>query len=97
MQISDRTLLRTRAYIDGEWTDADSGETHPVVNPATGETIAAIAKCGTAEARLAIEAAERAQVEWRGTTAKYRAGVLRKWFALMMEPNSWPVGTACFP
>ncbi len=85
MQISDQGLFRTQAYIDGKWCDADSGETLPVLNPANGETIAEIAKCGTAETRRAIEAAERAQVEWRQNTAKERGAILRKWFDLMME------------
>ena len=85
MQISDQGLFKTQAYIDGKWCDADSGETLPVLNPANGETIAEIAKCGTAETRRAIEAAERAQVEWRKKTAKERGAILRKWFGLMME------------
>lgn len=85
MQISDQGLFRTQAYIDGKWCDADSGETLPVLNPANGETIAEIAKCGTAETRRAIEAAERAQVEWRQKTAKERAAILRRWFDLMVE------------
>jgi succinate-semialdehyde dehydrogenase/glutarate-semialdehyde dehydrogenase len=85
MQISDQGLLKTQAYIDGQWVGADSGETLPVLNPANGQTIAEIAKCGTAETRRAIEAAERAQVEWRKKTAKERAAVLRRWFSLMME------------
>jgi len=85
MQISDQGLFRTQAYIDGKWCDADSGETLPVFNPANGQTIAEIAKCGTAETRRAIEAAERAQVEWRSKTAKERAAILRKWFELMLE------------
>jgi succinate-semialdehyde dehydrogenase/glutarate-semialdehyde dehydrogenase len=85
MQISDQGLFRTQAYIDGKWCDADSGETHPVLNPANGETIAKIAKCGTAETRRAIGAAERAQVEWRQRSAKERAAILRRWFELMME------------
>ena len=85
MQISDQGLFRTQAYIDGKWCDADSGETRPVLNPANGETIAEIAKCGTAETRRAIEAAERAQIEWRQKTAKERGGILRKWFNLMLE------------
>jgi succinate-semialdehyde dehydrogenase/glutarate-semialdehyde dehydrogenase len=85
MQITDQGLFRTQAYIDGKWCDADSGETHPVLNPANGETIAEIAKCGTAETRRAIEAAERAQVEWRQRSAKERAAILRRWFELMME------------
>jgi succinate-semialdehyde dehydrogenase/glutarate-semialdehyde dehydrogenase len=85
MKISDQSLLKTQAYVDGQWIDADSGETLPVLNPATGETIAEIAKCGTAETRRAIVAAETALVSWRQKTAKERAAVLRKWFTLMME------------
>ena len=85
MQITDQGLFRTQAYIDGKWCDADSGETQAVLNPANGETIAEVAKCGTAETHRAIEAAERAQVEWRQRSAKERAAILRKWFALMME------------
>ncbi len=85
MKITDQALLRTQAYIDGEWTDADSGETQDVTNPATGETIATVAKCGTVETRRAIEAAERAFASWRRKTAKERAALLRKWFDLMME------------
>ncbi|MCK5326714.1 MAG: NAD-dependent succinate-semialdehyde dehydrogenase [Woeseiaceae bacterium] len=85
MQISDQGLFRTQAYIDGKWADADSGETLPVLNPANGETVAEVAKCGTAETRRAIEAAERAQIEWRQKTAKERGAILRKWFDLMQE------------
>jgi len=85
VQISDKALIRTKAYIDGTWCDADNGETLAVVNPANGENIADVAKCGTAETRRAIEAAERAQVEWRQATAKERAAVLRKWLELMLD------------
>jgi len=85
MQISDQGLLKTQAYVDGQWIDADSGETLAVLNPATGDVIAEISKCGTAETRRAIEAAEKAQVSWRKKSAKERAAILRKWFNLMME------------
>ena len=85
MQLSDKELLQSGAYINGEWVNADNGETMPVLNPATGETIMDVAKCGTAETRRAIEAAEAAQVEWRSKTAKERAAILRRWFNLMME------------
>ena len=50
-------LLREQAYVGGEWIDADSGETFPVTNPATGEEIATVPKLGTAETRRAIDAA----------------------------------------
>ena len=85
MQIADKALLRTQAFINGEWVDADNGGTLPVTNPANGDVIAEVAKCGTAETRRAIEAAEAAQVSWRQASAKERSAMLRKWFTLMME------------
>ncbi|MEM7124217.1 MAG: NADP-dependent succinate-semialdehyde dehydrogenase [Pseudomonadota bacterium] len=85
MKLSDPTLFRQQCYIDGAWCDADSGESIDVRNPATGETLGTIPRMGAAETRRAIEAAEKAMVDWRAKTAKERAVILRKWFDLMME------------
>ena len=84
LNLKDASLLKTQSYINGQWADADSGETLAVTNPATGETVAAVAKCGTAETRRMIEAAEVAQKAWAKTTVKERAAMLRNWFNLMM-------------
>ena len=84
MKLEDNALLKTRAYVDGQWIDADSGDTLAVKNPATGETIAEITKCGTAETRRAIEAADKAWPAWRAKSAKERSGLLRQWFDRMM-------------
>ena len=85
IDLDDPGLLRAQAYIDGRWVDADSGETFAVENPATGETLAEVACCGGAETSRAIEAAATAFEQWRHTTAKERAALLRRWFDLMME------------
>jgi succinate-semialdehyde dehydrogenase/glutarate-semialdehyde dehydrogenase len=85
MQLSDSSLLKNQAFIAGRWIDADNGETYAVTNPANGETVAEVALCGREETRRAIEAAERAQVEWRQTTASERSILMRRWFDLMME------------
>ena len=85
IQISDPILVKTQAYINGQWVDADNGATLAVTNPANGEVIAEVAKCGTAETRRAIEAANAALPAWRQKTAKERSVYLRKWFNLMME------------
>ncbi|MDX1517183.1 MAG: NAD-dependent succinate-semialdehyde dehydrogenase [Woeseiaceae bacterium] len=85
MQLDDSSLLRTKAYIDGKWVDADDGETFAVENPATGDTLAEVAKCGTAETRRAIEAAHTAFSDWRNTTALERSALLRRWYDLMMD------------
>lgn len=85
MQISDKKLLRTQAYVNGAWIDAESGATLAVTNPANGETIANIAKCGTAETRRAIVAANDALPAWRQKSPKERAAILRRWYTLVME------------
>jgi succinate-semialdehyde dehydrogenase/glutarate-semialdehyde dehydrogenase len=85
MQISNKALIKSGAYVNGKWIDSDTGTTYPVNNPATGELLAECASCGTAETRRAIEAAEAAMPAWRKRSAKDRAGILRKWFNLMME------------
>ena len=83
--LNDPSLIKSQAFINGQWVDADSGETLAVTNPATGDRVTQVAKCGTAETRRMIEAAETAQKAWAKTTAKERATVLRSWFNLMME------------
>lgn len=85
MKLADSTLFRQQAYIAGQWSDADSGDTISVNNPATDETLGTVPKMGTAETRRAIEAAAAALPEWRTKTGKERASILRRWFELMME------------
>ena len=85
MQLQDPGLLKTRCLIDGQWQDADSGQTIAVTNPATGETIATVPDMGAAEARRAIDAAERARHAWARQPAKARAATLRRWFELCMQ------------
>lgn len=83
MQLKDPSLLRQAAYVAGEWIEAN-GAGIAVTNPATGAVIGHVPKLGTAETKKAIAAAEKVQKEWAARTAKERAGVLRKWFELMM-------------
>lgn len=85
MQLKDAQLFRQQAFINGEWLDADSGQTINVTNPATGEVIGTVPKMGTAETRRAIEAADKALPAWRALTAKERSAKLRRWFELMIE------------
>ncbi|MFV0645735.1 MAG: NAD-dependent succinate-semialdehyde dehydrogenase [Sphingomonadaceae bacterium] len=85
LPLNDPGLLRQAMLIDGEWVQADNGETIDVTNPATGEFIARVPNGGTAETRRAIAAAEMAMRSWRKELPKERARILRKLFDLMME------------
>ncbi|MBK6974991.1 MAG: NAD-dependent succinate-semialdehyde dehydrogenase [Sterolibacteriaceae bacterium] len=84
MQLARPDLLRTQAYLDGVWCDADSGETAPVSNPATREQLGTVPMMGAAETRRAIDGARAAQKAWAAKTARERGVVLRRWFDLMM-------------
>lgn len=76
-------FLRNGHYIAGEWYE--SASTYPVLNPATGEVIAQVAKGGAAETRRAIAAAARALPAWRAMTAKERGARVKRWGELMLE------------
>lgn len=83
--LKDPGLVKTAAYIDGEWVGADGGGTVPVLNPSTGEEIGTVPDMGAAETRRAIDAAEAAQKGWAARTAKDRSAIMRRWFELIME------------
>ncbi|HEX9858482.1 MAG TPA: NAD-dependent succinate-semialdehyde dehydrogenase [Paracoccaceae bacterium] len=83
--LKDPTLLATKAYVAGQWIDADDGSTFAVTNPARGDVICTVPNLGRAETARAIAAAEVAQKEWAARTGKERANIMRAWFNLMME------------
>ena len=84
LALNDQSLLRQACYNNGTWVAADSGEIIDVSNPATGEIIATVPRCGAAEIERAIQAAAAALKTWRETTAAERSRILRRWFDLML-------------
>jgi succinate-semialdehyde dehydrogenase / glutarate-semialdehyde dehydrogenase len=84
MKLRDPDLLRTRAFIGGKWSDAASGATHTIVNPATREPIGTVPDMSTSDVRRAIEAASQAFPAWAALTARERAAILRRWYELLM-------------
>jgi succinate-semialdehyde dehydrogenase/glutarate-semialdehyde dehydrogenase len=81
--LKDATLLKTDALVNGEWIRG--GARFDVVDPATGARLADVANLGAADAEAAIAAADKAWPAWRAKTAKERAAVLMKWFALLNQ------------
>jgi succinate-semialdehyde dehydrogenase/glutarate-semialdehyde dehydrogenase len=83
-RLKDPGLLAMKAYLAGDWVDAEDGKTFAVQNPARGDVIAEVADIGRAQLSAAITAAGVAQKAWAARTAKERANILRKWFDLMV-------------
>jgi len=81
--LNDPSLLKTDALIGGEWV-AGAGR-FDVVDPATGLKLADVANLGPVDCHNAIVAAEKAWGPWRAKTAKERAAIMMKWFALLNQ------------
>lgn len=78
-----RDFLTGAALIDGQWTASEQGDA--VVDPATGEEIAHVARCGAEDMNLAIAAAERSFATWRELLPTRRGAILRAWASLMLQ------------
>lgn len=85
--LQDNDLFQTGCLIDGQWKTLN--ETFDVLNPATGEVIAQVAKGGKKETEQAIAAAEKAFPAWRALTAKQRSEILYRWYQLIIENKRW--------
>jgi succinate-semialdehyde dehydrogenase / glutarate-semialdehyde dehydrogenase len=60
-------------YLDGQLTDAVSGQRHAVICPGTGETIAHVAWAGREDAERALESAKAGFVRWSALSIGERA------------------------
>jgi succinate-semialdehyde dehydrogenase/glutarate-semialdehyde dehydrogenase len=78
-------MIRADNFINGQWIAAASGRRFAVTDPATGNPIADVADSGAADARAAADAAAAALPAWRAMLPKERAGLLRRWHALILE------------
>ena len=85
MKLKDPSLLRSKAYINGEWVDAVDGRVFGVHNPANGKLIIEVADLNADAVTHAIDAAVPAQKSWAATPAKTRAMILRRWHDLVIE------------
>jgi acyl-CoA reductase-like NAD-dependent aldehyde dehydrogenase len=85
------TSYSTRTYwqlfVNGAYTPAQSGETIDVINPATNEKLATVAKAGMSDADSAVKAARAAfdGGKWYRMGAARRATILMKAASLMRE------------
>jgi aminobutyraldehyde dehydrogenase len=79
------TVSKHQNLIGGEWVDSAGGETMEVLNPATGEVIAEVPAATAEDVDRAVQAAQKALVEWRETTPGERAEMLLKLADLIDE------------
>ena len=81
--------VRTRAFINGDFTDAAAGATFDSLAPASGEVVAQVAACSPADVGRAVGAARAAfdHGTWARTAPSERKAVLLR-LAELIESNA---------
>jgi succinate-semialdehyde dehydrogenase/glutarate-semialdehyde dehydrogenase len=72
-------------FIDGAFLNGDGRASEPVLNPATGQTLAELPHATTADLDRALAAAAAAFPAWRTTSAYERGRILKRAADLMRE------------
>lgn len=76
-----------RAFINGHYQRAADGRSFATINPATGQTLAEITWCGSAEVNAAVSAARHAfeNAEWARLAPRARASILKRFAGLIRQ------------
>lgn len=75
-------LLKTGVMIANKWRA--NADTFDVTNPASGSLVARVAQSSVQDAEQAITSANAAFPAWAALTGKARAGILRRWYELVV-------------
>ncbi len=76
--IAAPSITKVRNFIDGVWQDSAASDWQDVTNPATGEVLARVPLCDSAEVKNAVAAAASAYPGWRRTPPEDRIQPLFK-------------------
>lgn len=87
-RLADKSLVREDMLCGGEWkNEGATGKRLDVKNPANGEVLASLPDAGLDDVKHAINQAKIAQAKWAKRSGKDRAGIMRKFFDLVVEAN----------
>ena len=79
--------LPTEAYINGQYTPAQSGETFACINPTDESLLGNVASCDQADVDIAVDAAKKTFKSgvWSNMAPGQRKRILQKWADLLEE------------
>ncbi len=81
--------IESRAFVNGRYEDALSGETRPTISPIDGRTLSDVASCGVEDADRAVKIARETFESgvWANMAPADRKGILVRW-ADLIEQNA---------
>ncbi|MGO4999896.1 NAD-dependent succinate-semialdehyde dehydrogenase [Oceanisphaera sp. W20_SRM_FM3] len=88
--LNNTALFRQACYLNGQWVDTELCLT--ITNPVDQSVLGTVPSLTVADVNRTIEQAHAAQTDWAAITAKARAKILNRWFALI-EANVDDLGT----
>ena len=74
-----------KLFINGSWRAGEGRDCHDVLNPATGQAIAALPLATEADLQEALAASQKGFEAWRGMDVDARGAILKKAAALIRE------------
>ncbi|MDF2154623.1 aldehyde dehydrogenase [Vibrio sp. CAU 1672] len=85
LELKQHLNIESRAYINGEYSSAKSGQTLEVINPATDEKLTEIARCQQQDVDLAVKCARQAfqAGQWSQSAPVQRKKILNKFADLI--------------
>jgi succinate-semialdehyde dehydrogenase/glutarate-semialdehyde dehydrogenase len=83
--LTNKDLMPSLCFVNGEWTDMGVSARVDVINPADGAVIGSIPSLTKKEVDKAVDAAAEAFKSFKGTLAEERANLLKKWHQLIIE------------
>jgi len=88
-QAADKIDIEGRAFIDGQYVDALSGQKKPTLDPATGAALTDVVVCGVEDAEVAVKSARKTfeAGTWCDMAPSDRKMVLVRW-AELVERNA---------
>jgi succinate-semialdehyde dehydrogenase/glutarate-semialdehyde dehydrogenase len=83
--LKDQDLWRDGAFVGGAWITSSPHGSYTLRNPANDDPLVELPRFKQAETAAAVDAAHKAFLSWRQTTAKVRSEILRRWYELMIQ------------
>lgn len=83
--LASATLLRSFAYVDGQWTAGADGRTFAVTNPADHAHLGDVASLTAQDSVFAVDAADACFSQWSSLMPQQRAAILYRWFELIRD------------
>ena len=84
-RVKDRTLVRDKAFINGEFVDGPASGSFDVIDPGNGAFLGSVPDMSEEATLLAVAAAKDAFATWRAVPARERGLILRRWYDLIVQ------------